>query len=81
MIAYSKGDTEMTILRLAFFSLAMAISGGTAFADDGPTFMTPSGNIACQIQVNSSDRIYCVRRDPAQSTDTVPFLSAYLSME
>ncbi|MEQ1524250.1 MAG: DUF6636 domain-containing protein [Aestuariivirga sp.] len=70
----------MTKLRLTFFSLAMTISGVTAFADDGPTFMTPSGNIACQIQTDPSDRIYCVRRDPAQSTDNVPYLSAFLSM-
>jgi hypothetical protein len=65
----------------ASFFLTMVMAGGTASAEDGPTFMMPSGNIACQIQMNPSDRIYCVRRDPAQSTDTVPFLSAYLSME
>ena len=66
---------------VAFFFLTIVTGGGTAFADDGPTFTTPSGNIACQIQMNPSDRIYCVRRDPAQSTDIVSFLSAYLSME
>ena len=71
----------MTKLRLTFFSLAMSISGVTAFADDGPTFMTPSGNIACQIQTDHSHRIYCVRRDPTRSTVNVPYLSAYLNME
>ena len=61
--------------------LAVSVGGDAAFADEGPTFMTPSGNIACQIQTNPPDRIYCVRRDPTRSTADVPYLSAYLSME
>ncbi len=65
----------------AFLFVAIVVSCGTALADDGPTFMTPSGNIACQIQSDPSDRIYCVRRDPTQTTASVPYLSAYISLE
>ena len=71
----------MTILRSALFSFAMVICGSAAQGGEGPTFMTPSGNIACQIQMDPSDRVYCVRRDPAQSTANVPFLTDWLSME
>ena len=67
--------------RLAFFFVAIGIGDGAALAVEGPTFMTPSGNIACQIQTDPSDRIFCVRRDPTRSTADVPYLSAYLSME
>ena len=65
----------------ASLPIAIALCCDPALADNGPTFMTPSGNIACQIQTDPADRIYCVRRDPVRSTAVAPFLSTYLSLE
>ena len=51
------------VMKFIAAALLFAVSAAPAQAAN-PQFQTPSGNIGCEYQADSDDRLYCVRLEP-----------------
>lgn len=68
-------------MKPVLIALTLAVTATAAYAgEDQFMFLTPSGNIGCQFGMSMEASVYCVRRDPTQSTPDVPFLNAYVQL-